>query len=167
MIIPWCFGFILSFWSMAVDIFARAVATSRLRVDPSSRTWHPVPIRYPLLRCWSNAYDVANCFPHASHCVPMPRLGLWAVAGSMVYKRNVVQIARLQIKRMEKSEWNRMVELENPGWPHIQTAFYSFLKEYPHIQCFPSDKKLQYVAALSSRTGKRVLGWQITNWKCR
>ena len=44
-----------------------------------------------------------------------------------------------------------MVELENPGWLHIQTAFYSFLKEYPHIQCFPSDKKLQYVAALSSR----------------
>ena len=50
-----------------------------------------------------------------------------------------------------------MVELENPGWLHIQTAFYSFLIEYPHIQCFPSDKKLQYVAALSSRTGKRVL----------
>ncbi len=135
MIILRCFGFILSFWRMAVDKFARAVATSRLRVDPSSRTWHPVPIRYPLLRWWSNTYDVTDCFPHASHCVPMAGLGLWAVAGSMVYIRNVMQITRLQIKIIEKIEWNRMVELENPGW-HRQTAFYSFLKEYRLIPIF-------------------------------
>jgi hypothetical protein len=53
----------------------------------------------------------------------------------MVYKRNVMQIARLQIKSIEKIELNRMVELENPG-RHRPTAFYSFLKEYRLIPIF-------------------------------
>ncbi len=68
--------------SMTVDIVCRDVATSWARVDPSSRTWHGVPTRYPLVRCLSKPSEVSKCFPQASHTVPSARLTLLGAGSS-------------------------------------------------------------------------------------
>jgi hypothetical protein len=44
---------------------------------------------------------MSDLSPRAWHCDPMARLGLWAVAGSVIFIRNVMQIDRLQVKKIE------------------------------------------------------------------
>ena len=96
----------LSFCSMAVDIVCRSVATSMARVDPSSRTWHGVPSRYPLVRCLSNPSEVAKCFPQASHTVPTARRALLG-AGKFCMK--------YASTRKEQEIKSRKIKIKKPG----------------------------------------------------
>ncbi len=97
----------LNFCSMAVDIVCRSVATSMARVDPSSRTWHGVPSRYPLVRCLSNPSEVAKCFPQASHTVPTARRALLGAGIScMKYASTRMEQGRKlsKAKKMKKNK---------------------------------------------------------------
>ena len=100
-------------------------------VDPACRTWRPYPvsIRYPLLRCCWPTHTMSDFSPRAWHCDPMARLGLWAVAGSVICIRNVMQIDILQVKNIEWKPHGR-----NSGWHGQKGAFYSFLNFY-HTTC--------------------------------
>ncbi len=96
----------LSFCSMAVDIVCRNVATSVARVDPSSRTWHGVPSRYPLVRYLLNPSEVAKCFPQASHTVPTARRALLG-AGKFCMK--------YASTRKEQEIKSRKIKIKKPG----------------------------------------------------
>jgi hypothetical protein len=88
---------------MAVDIVTRAVDTKCERVNPSSRTWHGVPIRYLLVRCFSGPSEVANVFPQASHTVLIERRTRLAAGTSpMKYTRikNEQEIKKQEIKNL-------------------------------------------------------------------
>jgi hypothetical protein len=96
----------LSFCSMAVDIVFRSVATRMARVDPSSRTRHGVPSRYPLVRCLSNPSEVAKCFPQVSHTVPTARRALLG-AGKFFMK--------YASTRKEQEIKSRKIKITKPG----------------------------------------------------
>ena len=88
-------------------------------VDPACRTWHPYPvsIRYSLLRCCWPTHTMSDFSPRAWHCDPMARLGLWAVAGSVICIRNVMQIDRLQVKKYwMKTAWSKLRLARTKRW---------------------------------------------------
>ena len=87
--------------------------------DPACRTWHPYPvsIRYPLLRCCWPTHTMSDFSPRSWHCDPMARLGLWAVAGSVICIRNVMQIDRLQVKKYwMKTAWSKLRLARTKRW---------------------------------------------------
>jgi hypothetical protein len=90
---------------MAVDIVTRAVDTKCERVNPSSRTWHGVPIRY--LTDGSMLFrSIGSCeyFPQASHTVLIERrTRLAAGTSAMKYTRtkNQQEIKKQEIKNLK------------------------------------------------------------------
>ena len=126
---------------MAVDIVARSEDTKWVRVDPSSRTWHGVPIRYPFFRCLSNPSEVANCFPQASHNMQMAPHTLLG-AGTFVMKYNTTKNEQ-EMKQQEIKKLQTIGTWEN-GEHHCQRDLISFIfmaQAPPHNSKFIPRKK--------------------------
>ena len=117
----------LQLCSMAVDIFTRAVDTKCERVDPSSRTWHGVPIRYLLVRCFSDPSEVANVFPQASHTVSMERrTSLAAGTSAMKYTRTKNE---QEIEKQETKNLKTCCCISENGQRHCQGESISFFSD--------------------------------------
>jgi len=118
MIIPWCFGFILSFWSMAVDIFDREWSSADWRWS-SMQNMTPIPCvdQIPAsTMLLANAYDVG----FFSTCMALwPDGTPWSLSSSRVRDciRNVMQIDRLQVKKYwMKTAWSKLRLARTKRW---------------------------------------------------